>query len=194
MDKCFEVVKVQELIIKAVKRLKSAQEAHCSERGTDNEIAEANLTHYLSWSFIEHGYNVYPEFPASKSRLIDIVAFHNESSNWIALEAKNYLHANQSLILKDFLRLASLDEEKWVDGNQVVKVFVTFNRHPNLTKWWLEQDDSHLYDVKAFASGSGADEYRKIKKYLEKSQVVGSASWYDPEEYWVYDVLYAIFI
>lgn len=167
-----EILEIEKIIRAAVERLKEAQHAHCPERNSGSEIAEANLTHYLSWSFNNSRYNVYPEFPASNSRCIDMVGFHNYSPNWVAIEAKNFLHSNQNKVLKDFERLDSLNADDWVDGSKVIKVFITFNRHPNLSKWWKDRDDSRLSGVKAYATESGSEDYSTINKYLKKVRLL----------------------
>ncbi|MEY8200110.1 MAG: hypothetical protein RPS47_12775 [Colwellia sp.] len=185
-------VKVEDIIKSGVNSLKISQNAHCSERNPKNEIAEANLTHHISASFIKYGYNLYAEFPVSKGRLLDLVAFSDDNDEWIAIEAKGYLHSNQEKVLADFKRLEEISNEDWTEGTKVKKVILVMNRHPKLSTWWKTRGTSSLDGIQAIEKEPGLEQFSEIKLHLEKSEHVDSFQWYPPEKDWVYEVLYAI--
>ncbi len=185
-------IKVESILESGVRSLKTSQSAHCSERNSKNEIAEANLTHHIGASFIKSGYNLYAEFPISKGRLLDLVAFGNDSDEWIAIEAKGYLHSNQDKVLADFKRLEGISNEDWIEGAKVTKVILVMNRHPKLSTWWKTRGTSSLEGIQATEKKSGLEQFNEIKRHLKKSEYVDSFQWYTPEKDWVYEVLYAI--
>ncbi len=185
-------MKIKSILKSGVLSLKTSQYAHCSERYPKNEISEANLTHHISASFIESGYNLYAEFPISKGRLLDLVAFSDDHNEWIAIEAKRNLHSNQDKVLADFKRLEEISNDDWIEGAKVKKVILVMNRHPKLSTWWKTRGTSSLEGIQATEKESGFEQFSEIKRHLKESEYVDSFQWYTQEKDWVYEVLYAI--
>jgi len=183
---------IDRLIRSGITSLSKSQSSHCSERRPKTEITEANLTHHIGAALINAEYNLYAEFPIDDSKLIDLVAFCETYDEWIAIEAKSNLHSNQDKVLDDFDRLENIKNEEWTKNSKVMKVMLVMNRHPILTEWWKSRGSSTLDGVKAAEKVDGKKQYKGIQKYLKKYKYVDSFAWYEEEENWVYEVMYAI--
>ncbi|KAF0804385.1 hypothetical protein ACRYJU_04645 [Alloalcanivorax xenomutans] len=183
-------------IVAAVETLKKHQDINSSERYSNSEINEANLTHHIAGELIKHGeYYVAAEYPLPMGMRLDLMSYHLGTDPWIGIEVKNRLHSNSGPVLGDLKRLAYLDQCPEFEDD-VIKVMLVMNRYPELSAWWSSRGEIELQGIAAIQRDQAAapGEYKEIGAFLQRpGSLVGRVEWATPEGDCLYEVLYVVF-